>query len=504
MLKLIKENKVTWLVLTAIILLYFGLRLPNLTLQPIFADEAIYIRWAQVMRADQTLRFLPLIDGKTPLFMWLLIPLFKFFSDPLLTGRLLSVFSGFFTLLGVLFLGWRFFGRRVGLLAAFLICIVPYILFFDRMALVDSMLSAFTIWSVNFALLLATNLRLDLAMFLGYFLGGAILTKTAGMFNLLTLPFSILAFDFSRRQKDKWTLLKFLGLMMTAIIIGLLMYNTLRLGPNFQNLSSRNQDYLRSPQIILQNPLDPFVPHSLGFFDFAIHLLTWPIILLTIWGILLVVMRRQRVGWVILLWAFIPWLAQTIFLQTYTARYLLFSIPLLLVLASFGLDNLISKIKLKNNLNTAFAIILISILPLSFAFHLLTKPEDAPLPKDEHIGYFEDWTAGYGFAKIAKYLDNESKKAQVVVGTEGFFGTLPDGLQIYLDKNRNVVVIGGRATVSADLRTAAKDHPTFFVANKSRYPFYESDLELIKEYPKPTSTNKPADAILFFKVLPKH
>ena len=70
---------------------YFALRLPNLTLQPIFADEAIYIRWAQVMRAEPTLRFLSLSDGKTPLFMWAMIPFLKVFSDPLFAGRFLSV-----------------------------------------------------------------------------------------------------------------------------------------------------------------------------------------------------------------------------------------------------------------------------------------------------------------------------------------------------------------------------------------------------------------------------
>jgi hypothetical protein len=74
--------------------LYLILRLPNLTLLPIFADEAIYIRWSQVMKAEATLRFLPMTDGKQPLFMWMLMPMLKLIEDPLLAGRLLSVASG--------------------------------------------------------------------------------------------------------------------------------------------------------------------------------------------------------------------------------------------------------------------------------------------------------------------------------------------------------------------------------------------------------------------------
>src|SRR3989304_6028586 len=67
------------------------LRLFKLTYLPIFGDEAIYIRWAQVMRAEPTLRFLPLSDGKQPLFMWVVIPFLKVISNPLFAGRLVSL-----------------------------------------------------------------------------------------------------------------------------------------------------------------------------------------------------------------------------------------------------------------------------------------------------------------------------------------------------------------------------------------------------------------------------
>ena len=151
-----------------LIVLYFLLRVPNLTLQPIFADEAIYIRWAQVMRAESTLRFLPLFDGKTPLFMWSMMPVLKFIEDPLFAGRFLSVVSGFMSLVGVIVLGWKVFGKKVALWAGFLYVITPYIVFFDRMALVDSMLAAFTVWAIYFAIWLSQTVRLDLSMILGF------------------------------------------------------------------------------------------------------------------------------------------------------------------------------------------------------------------------------------------------------------------------------------------------------------------------------------------------
>ena len=90
--KFFKQN---WCYILAgiFVLALFFTRLYHLTILPVFADEAIYVRWAQVMRAEETLRFLPLSDGKQPLFMWLIIPFFKMFSEPLFAGRFVSVLA---------------------------------------------------------------------------------------------------------------------------------------------------------------------------------------------------------------------------------------------------------------------------------------------------------------------------------------------------------------------------------------------------------------------------
>ena len=78
-----------------LVILYFFSRLQNLTSIPVFCDEAIYIRWAQIIQAEDTMRFVPQSDGKQPLFMWINAVTLKLFSDPLVSGRIISVFSGF-------------------------------------------------------------------------------------------------------------------------------------------------------------------------------------------------------------------------------------------------------------------------------------------------------------------------------------------------------------------------------------------------------------------------
>lgn len=490
----LKKNSLSIFLILIIIVVYFVLRIPNLTLQPIFVDEAIYIRWAQVMRSEPSLRFLPLIDGKTPLFMWTLIPILKIFNDPLFAGRFLSVIFGFITLLGTLFLGWKFFDKNVGMFAAFLVAVTPFMVFFDRMALVDSMLTAFSIWSLNLAMLILRSQRLDLAMSLGYILGGAMLTKTPGSFNVAILPTTLLAFKWQQQQKEK-KLLKIIGLWLVALIIALAIYNILRLGPGFNNLNSRNQDYIFSPVDIYQRPLDPFLPHLNILFDWFVRLITVPTLLLLAFAIVMSFRKKDRIVLAILVWALVPILVQTALLKVFTARYILFSIPPLLVIAGYGVSNF------KRFMNCLLLLIIISPLALYFDYLLLTQPENAPLPDDERSGYFEMWTAGYGVKEIATFIDNESIKQPVVLGTEGRFGTLPDGIQIYLDQNRRVAFIPGSGIISAELRTAAYDHPTYFVSNGS-YLSVKDRLEFIKEFPKADKRVGKKESMILFKVLP--
>src|SRR3989344_1150596 len=79
-----KNNLVVWFFLT---ILYFTTRLVNLKLIPIFTDEAIYARWAQIALHDPVNRFISLEDGKQPLFIWLAAIAQKFISDPLIATR---------------------------------------------------------------------------------------------------------------------------------------------------------------------------------------------------------------------------------------------------------------------------------------------------------------------------------------------------------------------------------------------------------------------------------
>ena len=97
--------------------------------------------------------------------------------------------------------------------------------------------------------------------------------------------------------------------------------------------------------------------------------------------------------------------------------------------------------RLKPRLFSILLVLVFAFLGFS-SFTLLTNPTQARLPERMRSGYFREWTAGYGLKEIAAYLEQRSQSATLVVGTEGYFGTLPDGLQIYTEGKPNITVIG--------------------------------------------------------------
>lgn len=497
------KNLLFFLSTAGIIIVFFFLRLYQLTILPIFADEAIYIRWAQVMRAEPTLRFLPLSDGKQPLFMWLVIPFLKFFADPLFAGRLVSVISGFLGMIGAMMIVWELVkNRRLFLLTGFFFAIIPFAVFSDRLALVDSLLAAFGIWSAYLSVLLAKNPRLDLALIAGGVLAGGLLTKSPALFFAFLLPAGLIFLSVFREIP------KAVSLLMIVWSLGFGIYNfLLRLGPGFQMIAVRNKDYVFGLEEILSHPLDPLLPHLADLTDWFPNLLTWPIFVLVLAGSFLMLKKNRRAGIFLLLWSLPPLLVQSVMARVFTPRYLLFTIWPLLIFAAYGLESLIIRIsgRLKY-LEIALVLVFVISFPAFFYdYWLLVNPAKSPLPRNLRSGHLEEWTAGQGIKEAANYFRQESLKTNILVGTEGFFGTLPDGLQIFLNQTPRVTVIGVGypiTGVSDKLINSLVDNRVFLLVNKSRLMIKPQNygLNLIEEYPKEERPDGERDALLLFEV----
>jgi hypothetical protein len=378
------------------------------------------------------------------------------------------------------------------------------------MALVDSMLSMFGIWSFYFFLLAVESVRFDFAMLAGFALGGALLTKSPALFFSLLLP-TIVFFsrDFSISTFFKKTMMlrniRVLLLLLPVYLIGYGMFNILRLGPNFELLSSRNLDYVYPISHILTQPFNPFLAHLKDIGIWFVYLGPLFLPLLFLLGLWQGIAHYKKQTLVLLLWFLLPLLVQAEFAKVFTARYILFVIPYFLIISSLAI---LTQKRLKKLVLTLMVLFVLASVWQDANF--IFDPAKALLPRVERAGYLEQWTAGTGIAQVANYLvdlhaKNQGKEA--VVGTEGYFGTLPDGLQIYLNNYPDIKVIGVgvnlREVPEALINSKKAGVNTFLVINTSRLQITNSDsmgLKLISSYPKAQKPDGSSESLLFFKL----
>lgn len=169
-------------------LLFIFTRFYNLTLLPIFTDESIYIYWSKYIATYNSNWFISLTDGKPPLLIWLTAAILKIFPSNmyLFAGRLISIIAGSITLFGIYKLSFFLFkSQKISVFSVFLSIISPFMLFYDRLALYDSLLCAMLIWSVYFALKTSTSFAIRDTLLWGVFLGLGFLTKSPAVFYLV-------------------------------------------------------------------------------------------------------------------------------------------------------------------------------------------------------------------------------------------------------------------------------------------------------------------------------
>ena len=229
-----------WFLTLGMYVLYFLSRLINQTLLPVFADEAIYIRWAQLMNEDfGRYVFFPMNDGKPPLQMILLSRLLPFFKlDPLQAARTLSTLTGTITLGSVMYFVRILGGSKfASLLSGLLYIFVPFSLFHDRMGLIDSMLLMFLTLALIFFTKSAFSSSWKWVGGAGIFYGASLWTKTPAVFFIPIIVILFLLLVYKNKLPFKEVLIRF----AVAGLIGIGIFLLLRLHPAFPSLFSRSE-----------------------------------------------------------------------------------------------------------------------------------------------------------------------------------------------------------------------------------------------------------------------
>jgi len=485
--KFLQKYQFDGLLMLGLTLLYFATRLFNLTVVPMFTDEAIYMRWSQVGLQDAAWRFIPLTDGKQPLYHWFVMGVMslKVFSDPLIEGRIVSVMAGFITAIAIGILTYVLFKRRLtAYLATMLYIVSPFMLVYDRLAIVDSLLTTISVVSLLFAVLVVKYVRLDLALLLGLSIGAGMLTKSSGLLFLLLSPVTLLLSSWPKKKR-----LKQLGLLifffLVVVILSQSLYSILRLSQFFYRISQKNYEFII--------PLSDFIrsPFSMTWGNLQ-SLIKWQVGYLTIpWLVLVFISWFHKEYWrehlMLVIYVVFPMILMASFNKIIFPRFLVFSTPFLIIMVASGLTYVTSKIKLEKF--KFLAVLLAILLPAFISLTWLISPGQAAIPQADKNQYYLGQPSGHGVKEIVQYLEEQALEEPIFLGTDGTFGLTPDAFLVYLRDNENVHIEGYYPVkeIPQEVREKAQDVPTYFVYYNVQEIPEQQNLELISEFEKTSS-----------------
>lgn len=444
------DKKLPYLVILGILILYFLTHIFRLTYMPVFADEAIYIRWSQLILDDwQRYLFFPLNDGKTPLYIWLQIPFLKIFQDPLFAGRFLAVLIGAVQFIVIKRIIERLEGKNLSQLIGMIsVMVLPFWVFYHRMALIDGLLTLFLSTTILGLIELSRQSVVTTKKSTNYFLskrvifwifftgvnyGFAILTKLPAIFFLPVFPI------FSQLFSKRWTFFsnqvwKNLICMGIASFIGLTMFAALKIHPAFGQLFSRGQDFTFTVSELIGGQWRASINNIGKVIFWEGSYISFTFVALTFLSIFFSKQRRLHLIFLVSMFIFVtPFI---VFGRVLSPRYVLPMILFSTVSISLFLEELYSELKTFRWVIIAICVPAVFIVirffwSLWFNFNTLAL---VPIDREQYI---EEWSAGQGNREMAEIITEKAKTGRVVVATEGYFGTLPDGLLMYFH-NRNV------------------------------------------------------------------
>jgi 4-amino-4-deoxy-L-arabinose transferase-like glycosyltransferase len=447
-------KKLSWWLILFLLISYFVTHVFGLTKLPVFADEAIYIRWTQLIMDDrERYAFFALNDGKTPLFMWLDVPLQHIITDQLAAGRWLSVLAGALQVGIFVALGKALgFGRRGQFLAGLASIGLPFWFFHHRMALLDGLLCFWL--SLSWLALLYSQQTKKLAAFGWLLLSGAafglaLLTKIPA---ILFAPALVIAAGFTIIKSHGFKLkalltvsnLKILWQLAVVFALGLSIFLILKLQPTFGQLFSRGGDFLYPiNQLNFGRVLLNIWHNGRDFLTVFGTYLSWGGLILLACSLLIPKRHHRSLELILMTLAYL--IPIMIMGKVIYPRYLLpAAIPLTFAII-MAIENFILYIQATKDFNkkvptAVFLAVLCSQIissSLQFMLYAWFDPNQLTLTKSDQVQYLTEWSAGNGVAEVSAAALETAKTNSILVLTEGYFGTLPDGILLYLH-NRNL------------------------------------------------------------------
>lgn len=504
-----------------IVFVYGLTHIPYLRSLPIFADEAIYIRWAQLIIAEPSrFLFFSMSDGKPPLFIWLLSVFLRPWTDPLLGARFFSLLVGLATVF-VLRAVVRLVSRSTTALHLVTIFSIfaPFWWMYHRFALMDGLLTFCATACMYFSLRIVQKCvrekgiafdTLPLVLFLGVSFGGALLTKTPAIFfipSIAVFPLFVLTLEKTSQHRVRSFFESSFFLALGGGIGGVF-FLLLSVSPFFGTLFARSSDFTFSLRELLSGEWKFVLFSSIPREFLWIGQYMTPALLI---GLFFGLFTKKRVQILFYLLAALLFAVPLIvFGRVLYPRYFLPIAPFVTIASALGYASFFEKRK-----PLYLYLFLGAFLVQSVAFMIpsMLFVANTPYVQIDRVQYLEEWSAGFGIAQVRDYVRRlyvqektmQNQKPSIIVLTEGSFGTLPDGLLLYFSgKNQldgvEVHGIGVGPSVIPRRYIEQKENGArvFYLVNEHRLKI--ADQNILREV---FSVSRPNNApkSIFFEIL---
>jgi 4-amino-4-deoxy-L-arabinose transferase-like glycosyltransferase len=345
---------------------------------PWFVDETYFAWLAQAVQGDPAQRFAALSDHKGLLISWIAAFLIHFNVPPMTAMRLISIVSGAVAVVATGYIVWRWKQSQwLAIATATLVAGIPYMFVHDSVGVYDAFIAAGSMVALVLELELARRQRLDLALVLGVTFGSLLLAKPTGELAIVLLPISLLMFDWNARRR--WRRLAiWAGYSVLAVVIALAMYGLTRLSPLGYTPEPANHRTLGD---LFSDPFGNWGTVAPWAWRALWGYLTPPGVVLAVWGLVRVILSRDRLGAIAAVWAIAALVAFFLLTDSAYPRYGLQAVPPLCILIAIGAFDLWARARTRLSSHWLVLLALVASIPmLLLDGRVLITPQTAPYP----------------------------------------------------------------------------------------------------------------------------
>lgn len=448
-----------------------------------FVDEASSLDWAlrlYELTSPRTWFLSVLLDGRPPLYFWLIVPFGLVVDNGFVAGRLAALLADVGCVLTLYLLGRQVGSRTVGAVTAAMWSVSALPIFMSRIAVDDSLLTTMAVLSTIASVRLARKPTPTAGAVCGLALGLTVLTKTNGIFVVIAVPLAIAVLG----RPSEWR--AYARPLAVACVAGAI--PLLPMVPGVASLVRQAADHTGSGRQVAE----ALFSRNLGIVAGWMETYTGNRFLVVVGvGVALALLYRQAgMVFVALLGLGVLAIILEVTGTMFSRRLLLPAFPAFLLAASaiervsYLAGRGLRRIGVGNRRVHAVVGAVIVALGLVFALEeradlavaVVRDPARAPIPGSEHIAYFENWFAVHGLGQVADELRARGRERPVTVlvppaSRESRVLVPYAALRYYLRHDPSVRFVEASALWRAqdlrELRRFTRDGPTYLVVNGS-------------------------------------